>query len=425
MWRLALLIVACPSIAALVLLTPPASHYAVYDWKRADLFDFYRDFYRATQAAGESVVLVVTGIPHFRGLDDGSRAVLGGMGVSDSDMLAFQLDDIWVRDFFPTQINSDVVAEFGYAPAYLDVESVGFIKSATQKFLRFIDLPGWTPIKLTGNLEGSDTSLLVLDGGGIVVESERAWAVVTERILRDNPSLVGRDNFAGLGPSETCCLADPYRILSDDIYGRFTPSEIAVAESRLEKLLAMNKVAIVPEEPEVPRLGHIDGIANWLAPGVLALSNFSDTTVYESYVDKLRNTFGANLTVVPFPYAVSMEIGQDGFESAEGIYVNFLRTKKAIYLPIFDIPEDDTALAMARAFSDRPVFPVNASEIAIMGGSVHCLSQHYWGDNEEALTATVSLQKQREAEFAAQSGCVAACASVLWLILGVVTSGLV
>ena len=32
------------------------------------------------------------------------------------------------------------------------------------------------------------------------------------------------------------------------------------------------QVALVPEEPAAPRLGHIDGIANWLAPRTLALS---------------------------------------------------------------------------------------------------------------------------------------------------------
>ena len=353
MWRLGLWTIACPSITmALVLLTPPASHYAVYDWKRTELFDFYREFFLATQAAGEPVILVVTGKPHFLGLDDGSRAVLGRMGVPDSTMLSFELDDIWVRDFFPTQISSNVIAEFGYAPAYLDIASVQFINSATQKLLRFVDLPGLTPIGLTGDQE-TVADLLVMDGGGIIVEPATAWAVVTERVLRDNPSLVGRGNLSGLGPADTCCPADPYRILSDDTYGRFTPTEISMAKTRLKSLLGMNEVAIIPEEPEVPRLGHVDGIANWLAPGVLALSNFSDTAVYKSYVNILQDTFGPNLTVVPFPYAVTTETDRDGFESATGIYVNFLRTREAMYLPIFDIPDDSTALTIAREFGDQ------------------------------------------------------------------------
>ena len=117
------------------------------------------------------------------------------------------------------------------------------------------------------------------------------WAVVTERVIRDNPSLAGRSHLTGLGPAETCCPADPYRILVDDAYGQFTPAEIAAAEARLETILGMEKVAIVPEEPQVPRLGHIDGIANWLAPTVLALSNFEDATTYQAYVTKLEAKF--------------------------------------------------------------------------------------------------------------------------------------
>lgn len=113
----------------------------------------------------------------------------------------------------------------------------------------------------------------------------------------------------------------------------------------------------------------------------------------------------------------------DGFESAKGIYVNFARSPVAIYVkyypgththrpkhsslyfisdhsllshreyfvrrcaytvrvqvPTFDDEESDQrALAIATKHADRPVIGVNASAVAIMGGSVRCLSTVLWG----------------------------------------------
>ena len=424
-----------PAAQGLVLLAPPASHYGVYNALREELFDFYVDFYHATQAANESIVLIVTGIPHW--LDAGSRVELIRRGIPDDVLLARQLDDIWIRDFFPTQISSgsssnhddDTVAEFRYYPAYLDAETVRYIDASTQHLLDYLQLPGLTEIFVNDNDSDwnatevavqtstnnnnnipDDDRRLILDGGGIVVEPESAVAVVTERVLRDNPALVGRPG-SGLGPAEECCPADPYNILSQqqpqpqDPYGKFTANEIAVAENRLATLLNLQAVVVVPEEPDVPRLGHVDGIANWLAPGVLALSNFSNPTVYQRYATLLESKFRdtiPSLQIVPFPYAVVDEAFADGFESAQGIYVNFLRTPHALYLPIFDTPVyDQMALTLARQHANRPVYAVNASQVAIMGGSVRCLSQQFWGANADAIVKGVQRQKQREEEAAA------------------------
>ena len=79
---------------------------------------------------------------------------------------------------------------------------------------------------------------------------------------------------------------------------------------------------------------------------------------------------------------------QDGFESAVGIYVNFARTRDAVYVPTFGhATADAEALELVTAHADRPPIAINASAVAIMGGSVRCLSTFLWGTPAEQLVA--------------------------------------
>jgi agmatine/peptidylarginine deiminase len=406
----ALLVGGCQfqAASAMVLLTPPASHYRVYDEVRSALSDFYADFYRAGASVGDPVVFVADRRRSAR--DTGSLHELLARGVPAAHMFArrsAQLDDIWVRDFFATQLTNDTVAKFTYAPAYLDTEAVGWIDSAAERLLAYWDLPGLTRFDI------------VLDGGGIVFESVTGYAVLTDRVLRDNPRLAGRTG-AGLGPFAPgpSYPADPYGILDGDVHGQFTAEELAAGELALETELGLTKVSIVPEEPDVPRLGHIDGIANWLAPGVLALSNFSDAATYAMYETHLLEKFGedSRFQVVPFPYAPSLDTWTDGFESAEGIYVNFLRTGSAIYIPLFGLPEDATALRIAEAYGDRPVVGVNATAISIMGGSVRCLSQYLWGANADAVLARIAEETSPTSSAAATATLVSFGSTTLTMV---------
>lgn len=397
---------------SLILLTPPAPHYGEYDNSRQDLFDFYADFSRAANSIGEPVVLVATKGPR-RGWDEGSYQELlrrinpisiNSLADNAVEWLFFPLDDIWVRDFFPTQLDDSRLVRFHYAPAYLDRDTVRFINYSTNLLLKqkLWDFPGFIRFDTSYN----DEDKLTMDGGGIVVDPENLMAVATERVLRDNPFLAGRSE-EGLGPAKKCCPADPYGILNNhDSSVFFTKEEVAIGEKALARKLGYDRVAIVPEEPGVPRLGHIDGLCNWLAPGVLALSNFSDSALYKDYQEQLQLKLNTNTTaikIVPFPYAVTNDTYTDGFESASGIYVNFLRTQMAIYLPVFGIPEDDFALQVARQHADLPVVPVNASAIAIMGGSVRCLSQHMWGETAEYLLKKLTAKENETLDRTAAS----------------------
>jgi len=393
------------NVTSIVLLTPPMQHYGYYDPVRPVLFDFYAAFHAAAASVGQRAVLVANTSPRIN-VDAGSWHERLERGVPESDLLRGFLDDIWVRDFFPTQLRADYVARFGYAPAYLDRGAVSYIAASTdravERWFGGDDLPDGLVV---------DHADLVLDGGGIVFDPSSGLAIVTERVLRDNPRLVGRSG-GGLGPAARCCPADPYGLLpvagegtdsgegadeGADPYGNFTAAELSQGRRNLARELGLRAVAIVPEEPGAPRLGHVDGIANFLAPNVVALSAFADDAVYARYERIILDAFAfadgdstnATVTVTPFPYAPTAEVWDvDGFESAKGIYVNFLRTQYATYVPTFGLPEHDAeALRIASAYGDVPAVAVDAGAVAILGGSVRCLSQHLWDAPADVVVA--------------------------------------
>lgn len=58
-----------------------------------------------------------------------------------------------------------------------------------------------------------------------------------------------------------------------------------------------------------------------------------------------------------------------------------------IYLPQFGIPEDKTALAQVRRWTDRAVIPVPSGTVCRMGGGVRCMSWQLRGEDAERLKA--------------------------------------
>jgi len=366
----------------LIVLSPPASHYDHYDSMRLQLYEFVLDFQRAAnRSVGEQVFVIAD--------ESARRDLLFGYGVADA--IHGKLDDIWLRDLLVTQLSDTRVVRFRYRPAYLSQMLVSVVDTSTRALVGSI-WPG-------GEVQPLDT--LVLDGGGIVWEPSTLRAVVTERVLRDNPWLVNRTSLSADGkPPRPTGAAAPYADAPS-----ISVAELAMARERLEALLSAAlvgqeagsgevggfdvTVAIVPEEDGAPRLGHVDGICNWLGPNTLALSAFAGAATYAAYVARLADAFGAAVTIVPFPYHPSAsKWSVDGFESARGIYVNFARTEHAVYVPTFgDAEADAEALALVAKHSDRPPVAVNASAVAVMGGSVRCLSTYLWGAPAAALVA--------------------------------------
>ena len=121
--------------------------------------------------------------------------------------------------------------------------------------------------------------------------------------------------------------------------------------------------------------GHVDNLARFVAPGVLALprGTGADDPNAAIYADaKSRaEAFGVQVREVPSPGRVE----PDGrIEPAS--YMNFAVTSKLVVVPIYgSVHDGDGVAAIAELFPDRDVVGIIADAVLAGGGSFHCASQ--------------------------------------------------
>lgn len=120
--------------------------------------------------------------------------------------------------------------------------------------------------------------------------------------------------------------------------------------------------------------GHVDNLARFVAPGVLALpvpsgSNDPNTALYRDARDRAE-AFGLEIRDIPSPGLV----GADDAEPAS--YMNFAITSKLVVVPIYGSAMDGEGVAaVAACFPDRETIGLPADAVLAGGGSFHCASQ--------------------------------------------------
>jgi agmatine deiminase len=121
--------------------------------------------------------------------------------------------------------------------------------------------------------------------------------------------------------------------------------------------------------------GHVDNLARFVAPGVLALprATGADDPNAAIYADaKARaEAFGVAVREVPSPGRLE----RDGrIEPAS--YMNFAITSKLVVVPTFGLAMDaEGVAAVAALFPDRDTVGLPADAVLAGGGGFHCASQ--------------------------------------------------
>lgn len=121
--------------------------------------------------------------------------------------------------------------------------------------------------------------------------------------------------------------------------------------------------------------GHVDNLARFVAPGVLALPQATGPNDPNAaiYADAWRRAldFGLAVRSVPSPGRVET----DGrIEPAS--YMNFAITSRLVVVPTFGTPHDaDGVAAVADLFADRETIGLPADAVLAGGGGFHCASQ--------------------------------------------------
>ena len=122
--------------------------------------------------------------------------------------------------------------------------------------------------------------------------------------------------------------------------------------------------------------GHVDNLARFVAPGVLAVprASGSDDPNAAIYADAAARAEECGLKVaqVPSPGRVESEGGR--IEPAS--YMNFAVTRKGGVVPTYGTRHDEDGVAAIQVlFPDRAVVGVLADAVLAGGGSFHCASQ--------------------------------------------------
>lgn len=121
--------------------------------------------------------------------------------------------------------------------------------------------------------------------------------------------------------------------------------------------------------------GHVDNLARFVAPGVLALPEAStdDDPNAAIYADARARAqaFGVEVASIPSPGRVVV----DG-EVIPASYMNFAVGNAAVIVPIYDRPNDQAAMEALRPFfPGREIIGLRSDAILSGGGSFHCCSQ--------------------------------------------------
>lgn len=239
--------------------------------------------------------------------------------------------DIWIRDFHPFGIHdsetdrTDYLA-FRYEPKYL----------GQKKLLNSAAINS----QLVGSPEYSD---LIIDGGNIVHDG-LGNIIMTERVLSDN-------NLSA-----------------------------AQLKTALSKYFEVRKLFFIPEEPG-DISGHVDGSVQILNPETAAINHYHrEFETQREYRLKVARTIGRHFSAVSIPCEQPLEISGEGFLSAWGNRLNWLRWHEKILFPAFGNQRDAETSEMLNRFHIAPVpIPIEAFELVThFGGSLHCVTAPYW-----------------------------------------------
>ena len=148
-------------------------------------------------------------------------------------------------------------------------------------------------------------------------------------------------------------------------------------EARLARDLGLTRICWLGEGLKGDHTdGHVDNLARFVAPGVVALPVASgkddpNAAIYADARDRLR-ACGLEVRDVPSPGRLSLG---DAVEPAS--FMNFAICNEVIVVPTYGTAHDEEAVAaIGDLFPGRAAVGLRADAVLTGGGSFHCCSQH-------------------------------------------------
>ena len=275
-------------------------------------------------AEGEPVHLLVA----TTGAEERARELIGSPEVT---LHRFAFGDIWLRDTGPLFMQSSA----GAAAASFRFNGWGgkYLLDGDDGVAAFVGAAAAVPVVRHD---------WVLEGGAIDVDGT-GLAVTTEQ-----------------------CLLNPNR------NPRMDRAEI---ESHLRRDLGIDRLLWLGDGLQGDHTdGHVDNLARFVAPGVLALPAPADDDPNRDAIvdahDRARD-FGVDIVSIP-------SVGRVNHNGAliAASHMNFYIANHVVVVPTYGAPSDDAAVAaIAALFPDRDCIGLKARHLISGGGSFHCITQ--------------------------------------------------
>jgi agmatine deiminase len=298
-------------------------------------------------ARSERVRLIVQNAPH----EAKARRTLGQAGapLERLDFLRATTDRGWLRDMGPLFVvrekktRRELAATSWRFNGWAKYPNWRRDDAAKDRLLKRLGVRTWQP--------ESGGRRVVLEGGAIDVDGEGTLLATKECLLSSvqarNPRL-SRGNLEQvlcdfLGAERVIWLGEG--IAGDDTHG------------------------------------HVDDLARFVAPGVVALAteddpedvNYRALAENRERLQGARDAKGRVLDVVPLPMPAPLFFARTRLPAS---YLNFLITNGAVLVPTFNDPKDRIALGvLAELFPDRAVIGIHAIDLVWGFGTLHCLTQ--------------------------------------------------
>jgi agmatine deiminase len=304
------------------------------------------------EAARDEFALVARTISRFepvrmianpRHVDDARRRCAQPDGASgDIEIVSMPTDDSWVRDTAPTFLVGPDGALGAVEWRFTGWGSFRADYAETAKMAgRIIELTGArrfaAPLAFEGGAYHYDGQGTLLTTEEVVLDEER------------NPGLTKAD--------------------AELIFKEYLGAERVIWLS-----------AALEDDPTG---GHIDGLACFVAPGVVVALSCEDST--DSQSGPLRENLrrlkaakaasGRSLQVVTIDHPLRRCDPEDGHRMSS-TYINFYVANGGVVMPGFDDPHDEPAReTVDRLFPRREVVQLPLRQLARLAGNIHCMTQ--------------------------------------------------
>jgi agmatine deiminase len=231
--------------------------------------------------------------------------------------------DIWARDYMPVHVVENEFVQFVYEPDYLKPIKYRHLKSN----------PDDVCVGLNINRKKSK---LTVDGGNVV--QNRNHIIMCDKVFRENPGLSEKE-------------------ITDELISLFKTDKIY--------FIPWNKNDFT---------GHADGMVRFIDEKNVFINAWTDENPeHDRLLRKALIKHGFNLRELPY-----CPPEDPSYESAQGLYLNYLELEKAVLVPVFGVKEDDEAIKIIEdAFSSKTILPIECNEVAVKGGVLNCISWNF------------------------------------------------